>query len=544
MALVFSEKCSSQGDLSVIDLFYSLNEHIMVLSLHRYIYEVLKKGFFMTLSKSTLIPFLLGGALVASLSTLYTVYSNSGCCSGFFAGSSQGHPDMKSFLAGDHKDRIYIPIAIVGTGPSGSSAAVYGARSMMRTVALQGPRPGGLLTMTSDVENWPGVKKNKGEAIMQNIAEQAQHFGALFLDETIKSIDFGSWPYKITTDMDKVYYAFTIVVATGANPILLGLESEKHFFGRGVGTCALCDAAFYKGKEVAVVGGGDSAVEEAIQLATYATKVTILVRKEKMRAAESMQHMLKDYPHIDVKYNIEVQEVLGDDEAGVTGLRLLDNGTNKTTDFKVDGMFLAIGHEPSTALFNGKLTMDEKGYLILQGRTQQTSVTGVFAGGDCHDHRYRQAVTASGFGAAAGIDAVNYLKEIGFNAQVQQALADHIYTPDSEVAAVEDAVVAVSSLEEFNKVIEGDKPVFVDFWADYCPSCKQMLPGYHEAAKELKDKVTCVSVDLEQAPEIVARYEVKKVPSFLVFVNGSIVARFAKTLTQKELIDLAHTYIS
>ncbi len=494
----------------------------------------------MQFNKSGLFSFLLGGAVVLGLSALYTMYTKSACCGGIF--ESVTHPNMKDFLATDHKDRTYIPIAIIGTGPSGASAAIYGARSMMRTVAFQGSRPGGLLTMTSDVENWPGVKKNKGMEIMDSIANQAKEFGAIFADDTIKSIDFSSWPYKITTDLDKEYYAFTLVIATGANPILLGLPSEQHFFGRGVGTCALCDAAFYKGKEVAIVGGGDSAVEEAIQLAAYASKVTVLVRKEKMRAAASMQHMLKEYPHIHIVYNTEVQEVLGDDKDGVTGLRLLNNTTNKVSDFKVDGLFLAIGHEPSTTLFKGKLAMDKQGYLTMKGRTQQTSVTGVFAGGDCHDHRYRQAVTASGFGAAAGIDAVNYLKEIGFSTQMQQALADHIYTPEPDQAQ-EDPVKEVTDLAAFEKLISGRYPVFVDFWADWCPSCMQMLPGYHAAAKELQGTVNFISVDFDKASEIVERYEVKKVPTLLVFVNGAIAARFSKTLSQKELLELAQNYM-
>lgn len=349
-------------------------------------------------------------------------------CKGYTEANNVKHfkIEMCDFLAADHKDNMYIPIAILGSGPAGASAGIYGARSMVKTVVFQGSKPGGLLTETSEVENWPGIIKKRGLEIMDSLREQAEHFGAIFLDDLVTSLDVSSWPFKLQTESGKTYYAFALVIATGASPVKLLIPGEQEYFGKGVGTCALCDAAFYKGKEVVVVGGGDSAAEEAMQLASYASKVTIFVRKERMRAAESMQSLLKGYSNISIMYNIEVKQVNGDGNK-VTSLTILDNKTGQTSDFKVDGMFLAIGHDPNTTLFKNIVPMDEKGYILLQDRTQQTYIQGVFAGGDCHDHRYRQAVTASGFGSAAGIDAVNFLKEIGFNAQVQSALIDHIF---------------------------------------------------------------------------------------------------------------------
>lgn len=334
---------------------------------------------------------------------------------------------MCQFVASNHSGKTYIPIAIIGSGPSGASAAIYGSRALVTTVCFEGSRPGGLLTQTSDVENWPAVDKQAGYDIMERLKKQAEGFGALFSDELITAVDFSHWPYALTTEGGSVYHAFSVVIATGANPILLGIPGEDEYFGKGVGTCALCDAAFFKDKEVVIVGGGDSAVEEAIQLSAYASKVTVLVRKEKMRAAESMQCLLKGYSNISVRYNIEVIKVNGNGKH-VTSVTLQDSKTKETSEFKTDGMFLAIGHKPSTDLFKNKIAMNDAGYIVLKDRTQHTSVHGVFASGDCHDQRYRQAATASGFGVAAGIDSVNFLKEIGFTADIQASIIDHIYS--------------------------------------------------------------------------------------------------------------------
>lgn len=344
--------------------------------------------------------------------------------------------DISRFLASDHKENIYIPIAIIGSGPAGTAAALHASRSLLVTVVFQGNLPGGLLTQTSDVENWAGVEKASGMTIMDKDRKQAEEFGALFADDVITDIDVNAWPFKLQTESGATYYALSVIIASGATPILLDVPGEKQYFGSGVGTCALCDAPFFKQKEVVIVGGGDSAVEEAMQMSAYAKKVTMLVRKDKMRAAEASQKMLKDYPSITILYNTQVKEVKGDGKK-VTGVVLLNNKTNETTDFPLDGVFIAIGHEPNTALFKGKINLDDKGYVLLQDiqeagsnsvmRTQATSVSGIFAAGDCHDHRYRQANTASGYGTAAGIDAINFLKERGFNSQIQPVLIDHIY---------------------------------------------------------------------------------------------------------------------
>lgn len=449
--------------------------------------------------------------------------------------------NMTEFLARDHKDNIYIPIAIIGSGPAGSSAAIYGARSNMTTVVFQGTRPGGLLTQTSEVENWPGIPKRQGPVIMQGVREQAEHFGAVFIDDTIDEVDLSQWPFKLHTEGGDTYYAFSLVVATGANPTLLDVPGEQDYFGMGVHTCATCDAPFYKGKEVFIVGGGDSAIEEAIQLSGYAKKVTILVRKDKMRAAESMQSMLKGYQAISVLYNVEIKKIIGDGKK-VNAVEIFDNKTNETKQISIDGLFLAVGHKPSTKLFESKLKMNDQGYLILKGRTQHTSVDGIFAAGDCHDFEYRQAGTAAGFGIMAGKEANNFLKEVvGFNADVQAALADRMFKPKRSEQSMITSIATVSDFEK--EVLTSQMPVVLDFYADYCPSCMQMLPTFELVAQEYADRMKFVKVNHETSTELAEKLNVVKVPCLLVFYQGKKVAQLYKTLGRKDLVEFLQKYL-
>ena len=280
----------------------------------------------------------------------------------------------------------------------------------MPTTVINGTMPGGLLTQTSFVENYSGVKKVIGEELMNTMVEQTLQAGAKILDDTVVSVDLSQWPFVIATDRGSIYRVLSLIVATGATPKKLEVPGEETHWGNGVSSCALCDALFFKGKDVFVVGGGDSAVEEAIQLAPHVKSVTILVRNQRMRAAQSMQQKLKGYPTIKPPlYSMQVTQVLGD-ETGVTGLELQNLTTNAKQVIPADGLFLAIGHHPNTDLFVDQLSLSDSGHIIIEGRTQATSVPGVFAAGDVEDDRYRQAIVAAGRGAAAAIDAVSWLR--------------------------------------------------------------------------------------------------------------------------------------
>jgi len=437
-----------------------------------------------------------------------------------------------------------VPIAIIGSGPAGLSAGVYGARANRSTLVIEGNQPGGLLTKTSTVENWPGEISIQGTQIVKNMREHAAHLGVSFLADSVEEVDFTQWPFVITTGDGVTLHALTVIIATGANPRKLNIPGEEL---SGVSSCAVCDAPFFKNEDVAVVGGGDSAVEEAIQLATFAKSVTILVRGPQMRAAASMQDRLKDYSSVRIMYNARPVEVIGDGEK-VTGVRLVDAEGNPKDLLPVTGVFLAVGHIPNSQLFEGKLELEEGGYIMIKGRPadtgreQETSVEGVFAAGDVEDHVYRQARVAEGSGVKAALDAESFLQEIGFNVSMGKKLKSNLFKVGTKQSGT--GVRKVESLADFNTVLEGAEGLVVlDFYADYCPSCLHMLPAYEAVATEFAGEVTFLKVDSEQAIDLVAKYYVTRVPCLLVFSKGKLVGRYNQAMDKKELREFVDGFI-
>jgi thioredoxin reductase (NADPH) len=301
-------------------------------------------------------------------------------------------------------------LIIIGGGPAGYTAALYAARANLNPLVIEGISFGGQLMITSDVENYPGYPEGVlGPEMMKDFRGQAERFGAEFLTENVTSVDFSERPFSVEVGDDE-YLARTVIVATGASARQLGLDSETALQGRGVSYCAVCDAAFFKGKEVIVVGGGDSAMEEAIFLTKFADKVTIVHRREDFRASPIMYDRARANPKIEFITNAVVDEVLGE-EGRVTGVRIRDVNTGETREIPAQGLFVAVGHDPNTSLFLGQLEHDEPGYLITQPGSTATNIHGVFAAGDVVDHTYRQAVTAAGTGAMAALDAERLLAE-------------------------------------------------------------------------------------------------------------------------------------
>ncbi|MEZ4953505.1 MAG: thioredoxin-disulfide reductase [Saprospiraceae bacterium] len=301
---------------------------------------------------------------------------------------------------------------IIGSGPAGYTAAIYAARANMEPILFTGPEPGGQLITTTDVENYPGYPKGiGGPEMMEEFRAQAERFGTVVHYEMIGKVDFntGEKYHTIYTESGEAYHAYTIIIATGASAKYLGLESEKRLMNKGVSACAVCDGFFYKGLEVAVVGAGDTAAEEATYLAKLCPKVHLLVRRDEMRASKIMQKRVFNTPNIEVHWNTETEEVLGDDK--VTGIRVFNNKTNEKKEIALEGFFVAIGHKPNTDIFKGFLDMDETGYLIAKPGSTHTKVPGVFVSGDAQDKVYRQAVTAAGTGCMAALDAERYLVE-------------------------------------------------------------------------------------------------------------------------------------
>ena len=301
---------------------------------------------------------------------------------------------------------------IIGSGPAGFSAAIYGARAGMAPIVVQGIQPGGQLTITTDVENYPGFRDViQGPWLMQEMQAQAEHVGTRTMWDTIVEVDIaGGSPFRAIGDSGDEYIGDVLVIATGAQAKWLGAPGEEKLGGKGVSACATCDGFFYRGKKVAVIGGGNTAVEEALYLTNHSDDVTLIHRRGELRAEKILQDRLFAHPKISVIWNKRVDEFLGDPLAGgLTGLKLADTATGETSEFACEGAFVAIGHSPATELFKGKLAMDANGYLLVEPGTPKTAVPGVFACGDVMDHVYRQAVTAAGTGCMAALDAERFL---------------------------------------------------------------------------------------------------------------------------------------
>ena len=314
---------------------------------------------------------------------------------------------------------------VVGSGPAGCTAAIYAARANLEPIMVRGLQPGGQLTITTDVENYPGFAETiQGPWLMEQMEAQAKHVGTTIIEDTITEADLSVRPFKLSGDSGDVYTCDTLIICTGASAKWLGLPSEEAFMGMGVSACATCDGFFYRGKEVAVIGGGNTAVEEALYLTNHATKVTLIHRRDELRSEKILQTRLFNNEKVEVLWDTTLEEVLGNQGGGdlplggsltppgVTGLRLKNVKTGEESTIDVDGVFIAIGHSPNTDIFKGQLDMDDSGYILTKAGTPQTSIPGVFAAGDVQDHTYQQAVTAAGSGCMAALDAERYVAEL------------------------------------------------------------------------------------------------------------------------------------
>ncbi len=305
-------------------------------------------------------------------------------------------------------------VAIIGSGPAGYTAAIYTARANLKPALIEGTLRGGQLMITTEVENYPGFPEGvQGPELMEKFRQQAERFGTAFISGDVTRLDVSTRPFKVWVNDNEMIEASTLIIATGASAQLLGLPSEKEYMGYGVSACATCDGFFFRGKEVLVVGGGDTALEEANFLTRFCTKVTVVHRRDKLRGSKIMQDRAFNNPKINFIWDSVIDEILGKEDGGVkkvTGVRLKNVKTGELTEKPFDGIFMAIGHKPNTGFLQGHIELDEKGYIILKNHSQ-TSVTGVFACGDVKDLRYRQAITAAGSGCMAALDAERFLEE-------------------------------------------------------------------------------------------------------------------------------------
>ncbi|WP_299439991.1 thioredoxin-disulfide reductase [uncultured Aquimarina sp.] len=313
-----------------------------------------------------------------------------------------------------------IKCLIIGSGPAGYTAAIYAARADLKPIMYTGMEPGGQLTTTTEVDNFPGYPEGiDGPTMMVQLQQQAERFGTEVRIGMVTSVEFSTEKggiHKVTVDNTKEIEAESVIISTGATAKYLGLPSEQKLRGGGVSACAVCDGFFYKGQDVAIVGAGDTAAEEATYLSNICSSVTMLVRKDHMRASKAMQHRVNNTPNLKVLYNTEVDEVLGDQV--VEGLRMVNNQTKEKSEISITGLFIAIGHKPNTDIFKGQIDMDDTGYIITEGKSTKTNIPGVFASGDVQDKEYRQAVTAAGTGCMAALDAERYLATVETSEEV------------------------------------------------------------------------------------------------------------------------------
>ena len=303
-------------------------------------------------------------------------------------------------------------IIIIGSGPAGDTAALYAARANLKPLVIEGIEPGGQLMITTDVENYPGFPKGiQGPELMEEFKSQAERFGAEYIFGEVSSVDFNNRPFTITVDEETTYKSNSVIIATGATAKLLGLESESNLMGRGVSACATCDGFFFQDQEVAVVGGGDTAMEEALFLTRYATNVKIIHRRDELRASKIMQERAVSNSKIEFIWNTEVTDILANENGEVAKLKLHNLSTSDESELDINGLFIAIGHQPNTRIFDGIIDRNENGYILTNNGTK-TNIEGIFACGDAQDWIYRQAVTAAGTGCMAAIDAERYLAEL------------------------------------------------------------------------------------------------------------------------------------
>lgn len=307
-----------------------------------------------------------------------------------------------------------VKVLIIGSGPAGYTAAIYAARAGLNPVLYQGVNPGGQLIITTDVENYPGYPNGiRGPQMMVDFQKQAARFGTKIMPNKVTAVDFSSYPHQVIVDNEHTIIAEAVIIATGASAKWLGLSDEERLHGKGVSACAVCDGFFFKGQDVAVVGGGDTAAEEAIYLANICNKVYMIVRRDQMRASTIMQKRVMRKPNIEILWNTETEEILGDEE--VEGIKVFNKHTQKKRELSIKGFFVAIGHQPNTAIFAQYLYMDANGYIKTVPGTTKTNVKGVFASGDAQDPIYRQAVTAAGTGCMAALDAERFLAAQALN---------------------------------------------------------------------------------------------------------------------------------
>lgn len=442
--------------------------------------------------------------------------------------------DSKEAQAALEGKQNIIHAAILGSGPTGFAASIPFARAGYRTIIFQGPKPGGELMDSAIVENWPGMPKQSGAQSMNELEKQALHFGALLDSSTITDIDLSTWPFKLKTSDGNEVIALTIIIATGASQKKLGIENEDVYWGRGLFSCGICDASFTQGKDAVVIGGGDIAIQRALQLAPQAKTVTLIVPGSRLTATESMQKKIRCLKHVSTIHNKIITKIEGDGNI-INGIELKDTTTGELSPFKTQCIFLSTGLTPNTELFKGKLELDQFGCIKLkEGRTQETAVEGVMAAGNVADPRYRQVATIIGDGTKAAIDGLKLLSQWGFDGPLKELIQDRLYKPSIKYNNIKQ----IRSIPEFKNTIANAKnPVLVEFYSPLCSHCKNMEAPVAHMAEKFKNVLNVFKVNKDKLFKLIQMHKIEIIPAFIVFMNGKEVNRMEGETSQEDLIE-------
>lgn len=415
----------------------------------------------------------------------------------------------------EDKDKLAY-VAIIGGGAAGYAAAIPAARAGYQPIIFQGPKPGGELMDSAIIENWPGLPKDSGALMMHKLEKQAVQFGALLDPATVIDIDFSSWPYKLTTNTGQTVHALTVIIATGASQKKLGIENEDVYYGNGLFSCGICDAFFTKNRDAVIIGGGDIAIQRALQIAPKAKTITLITDKEHLTANESMKQKLKCIKHASVLAHKKVTKIVGDGEK-IDHVELVDPITQEPSTFKTQAIFLSTGLTANSDLFKGKLELDSDGCIKLKDdRSQETPIEGVMACGTVADPLYRQVATVIGDATKASLDALRALSKKGIDDAQKEGILARLYKP-TPLAHIK----SIRSVSEFSKIIKKEvDPVLVEFYSPLCHHCKNMEPRLSTVSEKYKNFLKVYKVNRDKLAKLIEMHGVKMIPAFLIFING------------------------
>lgn len=427
-----------------------------------------------------------------------------------------------------------IPVAIIGGGPTGLAASINPARSGFQTVVFQGPKVGGELRDAQVVENWPGLGKVSGAEAMDKFETQARGLGVHIVPLVVDDLDVTSWPYRLKLNNGTEVHALTVVIATGSTQRMLGIEGEKTFWGKGLFSCGLCDGSYSRGRDAVIIGGGDIAVQRALQLLPEARHITLIVPGPRMSAHESMQEKIKGQPTISLVYNKQIKEIVGD-EKGITHVMLEDLETRKTTPLTTSCVFLSTGLTPNTELFEGKVNIAPDGCISLKdcSRSQNIQLEGIMAAGTVADASYRQIAAIMGDGTKAGMDALSWLSKWGFDSTLRPLLANNKYIPPTIPHPL---IKHIATLREFKRALKEPKPVLFEFYSPGCTSCRKMEGPLTTATEAFKNALNVYKIDKDTLYSLIEQYDINLIPAFLLMKNGKEVMRLEGDSNLEQLL--------